>query len=121
MVAIMDTKTKIRYSIIALGIMGAMLIAFNLFTAMKKREDTFFNALIEAHDREVKAIQGQRDIYLQSNREKDQLIAAFKRNDSLLATSQQKIKVVYEKIPGTVRNYNNDELRSAVLDFAEQE
>ncbi|HEX7906223.1 MAG TPA: hypothetical protein VF487_20255 [Chitinophagaceae bacterium] len=117
----MDTKTKIRYGIIAFGIISVMLIVFALFNILKKRDDTMFKELIAAHDREVKAIQGQRDIFLQMNREKDQLIIEFKRNDSLLAISQQKIKIVYEKVPGTVRNYNNDELRSAVFDFAEQE
>jgi hypothetical protein len=63
----MTTAEKIKYGLILLGAIALAVILITLVTALRKSAETNYELLIDSRDREIKAIQGQRDILLQWN------------------------------------------------------
>lgn len=104
---------------VLIGIIAAIAILVTLFRSFQRRDDSVFKALIESHEREIKAIREQREIL--EGWKKD-IVAERERHeraDSLLALKAKQTIIRYEKIPGTVNSYSDDELRRAVTEYAE--
>lgn len=118
----MTTADKIKYGLVLAGLVGIMILGFSIVNAFKRSDSNrseLVRQLIESKDREIKAITGQREILEQWKAENNSLIAEHKRNDSLLLLQQAKTKIIYERVPFTVRNYGHEELRRAVNEFYE--
>jgi hypothetical protein len=69
---------------------------------------------IAAKDEVIQSIIRERDTYREW---KDSEIARYRRIDSVLQNSVKQTIIKYEKIPTTVRNYSNDELRRAIENY----
>ena len=113
----MTTKDKIKYALIALGIIGAIAIVITLFSSWKRRDDSMFKEWVKANERAEKAEEKVQQGLQQRIVDMDQEIHFHRSKDSMLILQQQQTKVNYAKVPVTVRNYNNDELRRAVWEF----
>lgn len=76
--------------------------------------DTHYLNVIKAKDETIKAITSERD----KERElKDYVISELHKKDSLLQTRYKTNTIIYEKIPVTVANYSDDELKRAVENY----
>src|SRR5687768_13689478 len=111
----MKKQDIIKYSIIAVLVIAVIVLLVSLFT--KKRSDESYKELIKAKDETIKAIQRERDAYIE-------IKAEYKKQDSLLqlilVENKNKLKVNEKKlkdIPVTVVNLSKEELRRAIIEY----
>jgi hypothetical protein len=105
----------IKYSIIAVLGIAVIVLLISLFT--KKKSDDNYKEVIKAKDETIKAIQRERDAYIE-------IKAEYKKQDSLLQLilleNKNKLKANDKKlkdIPVTVTNLSKEELRRAIIEY----
>lgn len=93
-----------------------IVIAVILCLMLFRKKETVIDRTgeIKALEKVSESIARERDIYREW---KDELNAELEKKDSLLQTQVKQTIIKYEKIPVTVRNYSNDELRRAVENY----
>lgn len=99
--------------LIALAVVATFLIT-NAFGLSQKTDTKYFDLLMAEKD---KQIEREKEVQKEIKAFYDPIIAESRRKDSLLAEKSKVNTIRYEKIPSTVRNYSNEELRGAVYDF----
>lgn len=107
-------KEHIPYILLGLLIIAVGILLFVGFSK-GNRPDDLYKDLIEAKEREIDAVIRERDTY---RAWKDAEVAENARVDSLLKEKLKTTIIKYENIPVNVRNYNRDELRRAVKEYA---
>jgi len=91
---------------------AAIIIAITFLSKPKQGID--YKELIKAKDETIQAVIRERDTYRQW---KDDAINELKAKDSVLQLKVKTNTIRYEKIPVTVSNLSDDELRSAVENY----
>lgn len=113
----MTKQQIIKYSILGMIAIAAIILMISLLTSYRNKGDDHYNELIKAKDETIKAIQEQRDIYKQLNAEKDERIEQHFKNDSILITQSKQLNIKYEKIPVYINSLDRENLRSAVWNY----
>lgn len=90
------------------------LLIFVIFFNNHSSKAVDYSAEIKAKDETIEAMAKQRDIYREW---KDEAVKALLQKDSVLKSSIKINTIKYEKIPATVRSYDNDELRRAIENY----
>lgn len=106
-----------KKEIIQLSLQAAIVILgiIYLVTIFSKKPTLHDNSgEIKAKDETIQAVIRERDTYREW---KDEAISELRRKDSALQVRYKTNTVIYEKIPVTVANYSDNELRRAVEDF----
>lgn len=107
------TKAQIiKYSILGVFVLGGLFILFTFIN--KKKSGVDYKELIKAKDETIQAVIRERDTFRQW---KDDAINELKEKDSLLQLKIKTNTVRYEKIPVTVSNLSDEELRRAVEEY----
>lgn len=96
------------------GILAFAAIVWALTFLYRKTPYVDYKELIKAKDETIQAVIRERDTYRQW---KDDIINELQKMDSILQTRIKTNTVRYEKIPVTVSNLSDEELRSAVENF----
>lgn len=110
----MTRKQIIRDVIIGVIAIAAIILIISLATAYKNRVDDSYKEQLKAKDETIQAVRQERDTY---RKWKDEAIVLLREKDSMLQTRYKTNTIRYEKIPVTISNYSDDELRSAVENF----
>lgn len=109
------TKTQIiKYSILGVIGIAVIILAISLITSYRNKGDDSYKELIKAKDETIQAVIRERDIFRQW---KDDAINELHKKDSVLQLKIKTNTVKYEKIPVTVGNLSDDELRRAVEEY----
>lgn len=108
----MTKQEIIKYSLIGLFAIGGLLILLTFFKRNNNGID--YKELLKAKDETIQAVTRERDVYRQW---KDDAINELQKKDSVLQLKIKTNTMRYEKIPVTVSNYSDDELRSAVENY----
>lgn len=98
-------------------IIGILVLAgiIIMFTFLYRKTDSFdYKEIIKAKDETIQAVIREREVYRQW---KDEAINELNKKDSLLQIKVKTNTVRYEKIPVTVGNLSDEELRSAVENY----
>jgi len=90
-------------------VFAAIIIAFTFLSRPKTGID--YKELIKAKDETIQAVIRERDVYRQW---KEDAIQELHEKDSVLQIKVKTNTIRYEKIPVTVSNLSDDELRRAV-------
>lgn len=110
----MTKQEIIKYSILGVIAIAAIILVISLLTSYRDKGDDSYKELIRAKDETIQAVARERDTYRQW---KDDAIQELQTKDSLLQIKVKTNTVRYEKIPVTVGNYSDDELRRAVEEY----
>ena len=111
MIAMNPTNKKMW---IIAGILVFALIIVALTFLSRSKQGIDYKELLKAKDETIQAVIRERDTYRQW---KDDAINELHKKDSVLQLKVKTNTVRYEKIPVTVSNYSDDELRSAVESY----
>lgn len=96
------------------GILAFAVIIIALTFLTKAKPDIDYREIIKAKDETIQAVIRERDTYRQW---KDDVIEELNKKDSALQAKVKTNIIRYEKIPVTVSNLSDDELRSAVENY----
>ena len=110
----MTKQEIIKYSILGVIGIAAIILIISLLTSYRNKGDDSYKELIKAKDETIQAVIRERDAYRQW---KDEKIEELQKMDSMLQTKVKTNTVRYEKIPVTVSNLSDDELRRAVENY----
>lgn len=106
------TKEHIKVGLLALTVL--LLISFLLVILKRKTQPDNYKELINAKDSVISSVIRERETFRQW---KDQAIAELQKKDSALKIEYKTTVVKYEKVPVTINNLNNEELRRAVSNY----
>lgn len=109
----MNPTTK-KFWIIGGILAFAVIIIAVTFLFSNRQSGIDYKELLKAKDETIQAVIRERDTYRQW---KDDAINELKEKDSLLQVKIKTNTVRYEKIPVTVGNLSDEELRSAVENY----
>lgn len=108
------TKAEIiKYTIVGVIVISAIVLFVSLITSYKKRADESYKRELDAKDETIMVIREQRDIYRQLKEERDRQIEQHFKNDSILLVRSKQLNIKYEKIPVYINSLDRDELRAA--------
>lgn len=110
----MTKQEIIKYSILGVIAIAAVILVISLLTSYRDKGDDHYKELVKAKDETIQAVIRERDTYRQW---KDDAIDELHKKDSVLQLKIKTNTVRYEKIPVTVGNLSDDELRSAVENY----
>ena len=108
----MNTTNRKMWIIAGILVFAAIIIAITFLSRPKTGID--YKELLKAKDEVIQSVIRERDVYRQW---KDDAINELQKKDSVLQLKIKTNTVRYEKIPVTVSNYSDDELKRAVEDY----
>lgn len=108
----MDTNQKFKWIFLGCLVVATAIIIFTFFR--RNKSESNYEDLIKAKDETIQAVIRERDVYRQW---KDDAINELHKADSMLQIKYKTNVVKYEKIPVTISNLSDEELRSAVENF----
>jgi len=109
----MNPTNKKMWIIGGILVFAAVIIAFT-FLSRPSSSGIDYKELIKAKDETIQAVIRERDVYRQW---KDDAINELNKKDSVLQLKIKTNTVRYEKIPVTVSNLSDEELRRAVEEY----
>jgi len=109
---IIQMRNKIFIGIL---VVAGIIVGFFVSTIFKKKpQKSNYDLLIEAKQETINLLKSQ----LETERNyKDEIVKLMEKQDSVFVVQYKTNTIKYEKIPVTVANFSDDELRSAVENF----